>query len=302
MHKKDHKAFSLIELSLVVLVVGILIAAISQGQKLFSKSKLVSARTLTKSSPVAGIKDLALWFDTTAETSFIDAETNDGNTISSWYSINPQLPNKFVASQYSSYKPIYKEQGINGLPALIFRRTDDNTGTYLAVPYNPTFHPSQLTVFVVVATRSVVSYGAIFSARSNSGSSLSGYTLYAYNRTYQLWIHGGTSYGLNPIYSNIILDSPDILTGSYDGTAMAFYDGGTAVSGSPETKPYTVSTTPDFRIGIGSNLTGSSDSPTFWPYDGYIGEIILYSRFLKTEERKAIEKYLGQKWGISVAS
>lgn len=43
--------------------------------------------------------------------------------------------------------------------------------------------------------------------------------------------------------------------------------------------------------------TGSSE----W-FNGGIAEIILFDRALKTEERKAVEKYLGQKWGFKIAS
>lgn len=50
---KKITAFSLIELSIVVLVIGILIAGFIQGSKLVSKAALNSARTLTESSPVA---------------------------------------------------------------------------------------------------------------------------------------------------------------------------------------------------------------------------------------------------------
>ena len=34
--------------------------------------------------------------------------------------------------------------------------------------------------------------------------------------------------------------------------------------------------------------------------NGDIGEIIIFSRALKTEERQAVERYLGKKWGIRV--
>jgi prepilin-type N-terminal cleavage/methylation domain-containing protein len=46
-------AFSLIELSIVILVIGLLIAGAIQGSKMISKAALSSARTLTESSPVA---------------------------------------------------------------------------------------------------------------------------------------------------------------------------------------------------------------------------------------------------------
>jgi len=34
--------------------------------------------------------------------------------------------------------------------------------------------------------------------------------------------------------------------------------------------------------------------------NGYIGEIIAYTRVLTTDERKRVERYLGKKWGITV--
>jgi len=40
-------AFSLIELSIVVLIVGILIAGVTQGSRLIRESKVKTARTLT---------------------------------------------------------------------------------------------------------------------------------------------------------------------------------------------------------------------------------------------------------------
>ncbi len=67
---KSHKAFSLIELSIVILVIGILIAGVVQGTSMVKKSQLVIARNLTKNSPVSRIKDLAAWYETSLESSF----------------------------------------------------------------------------------------------------------------------------------------------------------------------------------------------------------------------------------------
>ncbi len=50
---KRQQAFSLIELSIVILVVGILIAGVMQGRELISKVHLQTARLLTTSSPVS---------------------------------------------------------------------------------------------------------------------------------------------------------------------------------------------------------------------------------------------------------
>ncbi len=61
------KAFSLIELSVVVLIIGILIAGITQSSRLVRAMKLNTARSLTRSSDVASIRNLTAWFDATAE-------------------------------------------------------------------------------------------------------------------------------------------------------------------------------------------------------------------------------------------
>jgi len=67
-YKKFNKtAFSLIELSIVVLIIGILIAGISQSSRLIKAMKLSTARSLTRSSDVNSINNLTAWFDATAE-------------------------------------------------------------------------------------------------------------------------------------------------------------------------------------------------------------------------------------------
>ena len=50
---KRQQAFSLIELSIVILVIGILIPGVMQGRELISKVHLQTARLLTTSSPVS---------------------------------------------------------------------------------------------------------------------------------------------------------------------------------------------------------------------------------------------------------
>ena len=64
-------AFSLIELSIVILVIGLLIAGAIQGSNMISKAALSSARTLTESSPVNSIRSLFIWFDSTSKANFL---------------------------------------------------------------------------------------------------------------------------------------------------------------------------------------------------------------------------------------
>jgi len=107
------RAFSLIELSIVVLIIGILISGITAGSRLVRDSKLKSAAQLTKASDVNSISDLVLWLEPTLEnsfavgtaTSFDDAvnhnleivknisKPDDLQQIARWNDINPKISN-----------------------------------------------------------------------------------------------------------------------------------------------------------------------------------------------------------------
>ena len=71
-------AFSLIELSIVVLIIGILIAGVTQGSRLIRQSKIKTAQNQTTNSPVNSITGLNLWLETTLDDSVISA--TNGNT------------------------------------------------------------------------------------------------------------------------------------------------------------------------------------------------------------------------------
>jgi prepilin-type N-terminal cleavage/methylation domain-containing protein len=103
-NKKCELGFSLIELSIVILVIGLLVIGITQGKRIISRSRISSAKSLTTSSPVASINNLVLWLETTSDKSFDNADKIDGGsgvngTIATWYNINPQGVNLRNVSQ-----------------------------------------------------------------------------------------------------------------------------------------------------------------------------------------------------------
>jgi len=51
----------MIELSVVILIIGILIAGILASQRIVAKFRITTAQTLTISSPVNGIPDSTIW-------------------------------------------------------------------------------------------------------------------------------------------------------------------------------------------------------------------------------------------------
>ena len=66
---------------MVILIIGILIAGVSQGIDLYGDFKLASARNLTSGSIVARVPNLSMWWEVTAENSFKTAKPNDGELI-----------------------------------------------------------------------------------------------------------------------------------------------------------------------------------------------------------------------------
>ena len=68
--KKLKLAFSLIEIPVVILIIGILIAGISQVIDLYADYRFIVAKNLTKNSRVGRIEDLEIWLETTSDESF----------------------------------------------------------------------------------------------------------------------------------------------------------------------------------------------------------------------------------------
>ena len=77
-----------------------------------------------------------------------------------------------------------------------------------------------------------------------------------------------------------------------DGTAVMFTNG-TQISTLAASNTLDTSNT---TTAIGSYRTAQANY-----LNGYIGEIIIYTRVLSVSERRRVEGYLGKKWGITVA-
>jgi len=88
MNYKKSKAFSLIELSIVILVAGV-----TQSSRLIRQMKIATAQNLTRSSPVPN-RNLMFWWETTLDESFLPGEATDGAEITQWNDNNPVTNDK----------------------------------------------------------------------------------------------------------------------------------------------------------------------------------------------------------------
>lgn len=296
--KKKGKAFSLIELSIVLVVIGIAISSVTQSSRLISQFKLSSARSQTQSSPVNSIKDLAIWFESTTVDSFLESESEDESSISSWHDINSYSSVKINGQQTFSYSyPKYKTNCINGLPCLRFDGNSDYfniDGTFLA--------GSDYTIFVVEQRRSSASQNFFIAGTNESGGSNCllhlGYrdnnyiTFAQYFNDYDYYVDGYQNIAIPRIHT-FLLSQLTSSSGRYyylNGVLQNYV----AVHGySPN------SYTPlDSYFGATIGYYSNGGNPKY--YNGDLGEIIIFNRSLKAEERTSVENYLKKKWSIKI--
>lgn len=302
MKLKNNQAFSLIELSIVIIIIGILIAGVVQGKSLIAKSRLSAARTLTNSSPVSGIKNLVFWVETTSAKSFYGNDLNvDSPEINTWHDINPTTTdNNNLESQTAINPPIYQEKGIGGLPSLYFNATaDGSSGSLLGTEdAAPTMTSSEFSIFVVAEHQEeTTSYRTVVSARS-AVSATHGYILWRPSaaETWSGWYT--TVAGWEPASKPIEYYKPAILSMYYKNGSLHLSKNGDT----PVTSTYDYRTVDSDNIGklfIGATTDDSVAAPSGF-FDGLISEIIIYDRGLKNPEIEEIENYLSQKYGIGL--
>ncbi len=282
--KNMKRAFSLIELSIVILIIGIIIAGVTQSSSLVQKMRLSSARALTKSSPVSGVKDLVFWVESTSEESF-SSSIDEGSPISQWNDINPQGTNKNNVVQATSTKqPTYKSIGLNGFPTVSFDGGDVLVGSAILLP------AKTFTLFIVYKVSSLD--GAWNDMFNNRNGSFQGFGYWkSSNNKRNISFNDAQDYR-----GNDMVLSPEFVSATYDGnTNINLYTNGSSTDEITTSSVVMTTVTPSASVTIGSKTAA-----LFQSFTGLISEIILFDRVLTYEERHSIEEYLGKKWSIKL--
>ncbi len=284
----NRKAFSLIELSIVILIIGILIAGVVQVNNLFLKATLKSAQSLTQSSPVQGITNLMVWYEATQDKSFGGSQPEDRTAIAKWYDIGLQK-SPIDAIQSGSSQPLFIKECINNLPCLRFDGVNDFLISNININY--TVMP-EMTVF------------GVFRTYSSSNQAVFGHDNPEWDRfLFAAWSNQngpGFSQGYSqpapfPGISTILVPKffSGVLRNGVSNGSKAYLNGAYSAA-STFTESHNNLGDTSFAIGAISAIS----IPGQYPLNGDISEFILYNRALKNEERMAVEKYLSQKWGI----
>ena len=289
MIKHPHKAFSLIEISVVILIIGILIAGISTGVDLFYDSRLATAQSLTKNAPVPRIEGLFTWIETTSPESFSPVP-KDGASIGLIKDLSFKMDKaNFVQTGVDGLKPIYKQQNLNNLPALYF----DGSNDFLVTEKSYTssiFSNSQVTIFAVIKYVGGTST-AVFLKHE-----LTNYRI-------GLEINGGiTRFDFPSSSKNAIGSSPSTPSIINKNIIIA------AIANKSRQKLY-VNSILEADISNADNVSISNSSDSIYlgrnnqnqfPTNFNFGELIIYDRALTTKELDLVTKYLSKKWAIKI--
>jgi hypothetical protein len=336
MKRQNLKAFSIIEISVAILVIGILVAGITQASRLVGESGLRVARNLTTSSRVASLDGLVFWYEPTLESSFSTTDAVDKAVISAWNDNNPQNVQKLNAlagqktdSTKATYNlapsstaantggPTYVRKGINGLPTLRFTNTTNSSYRYLVVDNKMKNNPrDSMTLFAVVRRHSGTGFFIDRACVDSSGAAV----------TCSLAVTGGSPlFGLNIETAGTLASFIRADSGTFSGLGVSASSYSTGFTIVPE-RPYIMALQRDYNSTFTTYINGNSkysggtptkvdtgESISLDPYkigrhsewdgdslDTDISEVIFFSGSLSKRDRQLVEDYLGKKYDIKV--
>ena len=312
-------AFSLIELSVVILIIGILVIGVTNGIKIINASKLSSAQSLTINSPVAGVNGLVFWLEPSLDNSFLKGENINNTTITKWLDINPQNPqlgNAFAGQKSDTSKfyydlsaatsasgPTYIKNGINDIPTLRFKNTTIARKNLIVDPKATNNPLKDITMFVVLRCRSCNGYiidrqcinasGAASSLCPLSGGGQPVFGLVSTPTTLVLQTRYDDGSSLAEISVSQSNNKPTIVTMErrYNKTMKLYINGKQVVSNTDNNKSITMD-----PVLIGGHISDTAVS------DLDISEVILIKEAMTNLDRDSIEEYLGTKYNIKTSN
>lgn len=300
-----NKAFSLVEISTVILIIGVLIAGISNGLDLYQDYRLTSARQLTNSSIVGRINGLTLWFETTSEKSFEKIKPTNNEPIAKWKNLNLQISNPIhVFQSDSQYQPKYLDTAINNLPGLNFNDGEKNLISD-PINYSEISDLENMTLFVVARSMGTNSNNTpstifAFAEYDSIGTEVFRNFLYLFHNNIIIFQYGfrcgSVSFILNTCKATVSSLNDKHPGNNFIITAVKSQNVGKIyintqlnVTNSSHTDKYP-QTNVKFPIYIGSSKPRAALN--------YTGELIMFNRTLTDKEIDGVHNYLRKKWGI----
>jgi prepilin-type N-terminal cleavage/methylation domain-containing protein len=286
---KKNRGFTLLELAVVLMLIGIIVGGVMQGANLITSSRLASARSLTSKAPIGNISGLVAWYESSSKNSFLAIQAIDSASISEWCDISPSsiINKKNKLTKTANANVTFSIASINKIPAVNFKNNEKislnnfyqgslNRAT-ICVVFRPNFTPSSNPVVLVDSYFNQSSFSlAIKNNAINLNAGIDANTSTASNSANFV---NGRDYILCSIFNGS-------QSGVYVNNALSLTGGGNISSGSNVMNGLT----------IGSDRNGSN------AFNGLIAEVIIFNRPLKLQERRDVMIYLAKKYRINIVS
>ncbi|MES2961118.1 MAG: type II secretion system protein [Pseudomonadota bacterium] len=273
------RAFSLVEVAAVIVIIGILITGVVVSISLVKKARIQTAQSLTKSSPVTGIYENILWLESSLENSLLESETSDTDSISTWNNQSVSGIGKVTIYKIGS-GPTYANT-INYVPAVKF---SGNTINYLKITDASFLNNTDYTI-VVLEKRQTASAGYFLNTIDTNTNNAVNILALGYSSD-GVVAHNSlnVNHTITPkvsVYADSI-DKPRVFTFVQSSAAgkQTYINGVLAANDVSNT----------------SQLSGITSLAIGRGYTGEIGEIAIFTKALTIEARKSVEDYLGKKW------
>ena len=277
----NKKAFSLVELSLVLLVIGLLAVAMTKGASLIDSARISSARSLTSSSGVNEIDGISVWYETTLKDSVAGEDRVNNNPVAYWQDVSSQYNisqslNRLTGPDDSSL--VYHSEGIGKLPSILFTSSGKFSLTSLASGGS-----NLVTIFAVLSP-----------TLSLGGSKMT--FLDSVNTSVDNAISlNSSSLGIDSGGSNFTLTSSFAVSEKYVMAVYLSQDSKLFVNDvDNSTTSSTAGVTGFDGLRVGTDRNGANK------FTGLISEVIIYDRLLTSEERRLVMSYLAKKYKIRV--
>ena len=317
---RKNRAFSLIEISVVLVIVMIMIAGLLQGSRVISSMRITTARNVTNSSAMPWINYIVTWYDATAGDAFIESENDDGDKISRWSGAELRYTDRVNLTQTDeAKKPTLISNGMYGLPSLKFDGVDDYFKSENLEQSVLSYRSGSVFIVFEPKTTSATEKRTIFYQPVECGREFDvGYGFDGLAGNFGLASSSGdcpstnaTTSGLNYVVTNekivasmVISHAPMVQD---DVSNIKIYRNGYLETSTKVGVGYNSDLIADSqkyaeghgRVYVGARKTSDSATPSSF-FEGLLGEMIIFNRSLNNEDRKEIEKYLGKKWGIKV--
>jgi hypothetical protein len=283
------KAFSLVEISVVVIIIGFLIVGISLAIDMFPEASLKGARNLSKLSRVSRIEDLTLWLDATSSEAF-DKEKDDNSKISIWKDTNTGSASSISSiSPSENLYPSYSLSAINKLPAVSF---NSSVGNCITVSNQSFINSSEDFTLYLIFNPKTLNNGVIIEKNNNTATTFP-FSLELFSGFYKFSIKNSTTTISVTGARQPKINTPNLIRLSrIKGSQIEItIDGISAI----QSDTLTSSTLNNADLSIGCR---NGNTPTNF-INGDIGETAFFNRNINLKDKSDIEEYLYKKWKIN---